>query len=60
MESAYNMVYLWKAAVEKVEPTISCRSATVGINLMLQGPIKMYPTIIFHKQFELEKQDEPI
>jgi urea transport system substrate-binding protein len=47
MESAYNMVYLWKAAVEKAgtyEDLPAVRSALIGISLDApQGPIKMYP-----------------
>ena len=47
MESAYNMVYLWKAAVEKAgtyEDLDAVRKALIGIKLDApQGPIEMYP-----------------
>jgi urea transport system substrate-binding protein len=47
MESAYNMVYLWKAAVEKAgtyEDLGAVRDALIGIKLDApQGPIEMYP-----------------
>ncbi|QEY32639.1 urea ABC transporter substrate-binding protein [Synechococcus sp. RSCCF101] len=47
MESAYNMVYLWKAAVEKAgtfEDLDAVRTAMIGIQLDApQGPIEMYP-----------------
>ena len=47
MESAYNMVYLWKAAVEKAdtyEDLDAVRNALIGIKLDApQGPIEMYP-----------------
>ena len=47
MESAYNMVYLWKAAVEKAgtyEDLDAVRDALIGIKLDApQGPIEMYP-----------------
>ncbi len=47
MESAYNMVYLWKAAVEKAgtyEDLDAVRDAMIGIKLDApQGPIEMYP-----------------
>jgi len=47
MESAYNMVYLWKAAVEKAgtyEDLDAVRDTLIGIKLDApQGPIEMYP-----------------
>ncbi len=47
MESAYNMVYLWKAAVEKAgtyEDLDAVRDAMIGIKMDApQGPIEMYP-----------------
>ena len=47
MESAYNMVYLWKAAVEKAgtyEDLDAVRDALIGIKMDApQGPIEMYP-----------------
>jgi urea transport system substrate-binding protein len=47
MESAYNMVYLWKAAVEKAgtyEDLDAVRKALIGIKMDApQGPIEMYP-----------------
>lgn len=47
MESAYNMVYLWKAAVEKAgtyEDLNAVRDAMIGIKIDApQGPIEMYP-----------------